>query len=78
MFHPTLAKARARQRYDQLLQEAETYRQIAKLEVTGTGLWDRVLSGLGDALIAAGRKLKMRESPGVGASIEPRQLIQIG
>lgn len=78
MFHPTLAAARARQRYDQLLQEAETYRQIAKLRVTGTGLWDRVLSRLGGVLIAAGRKLKMQESPGVSASIEPRRLIQIG
>ena len=78
MFHPTLAAARARQRSDQLLQEAETYRRIAKLGVTGTGVWDRVLSGLGGVLIVAGQKLKMQESPSVSASIEPRQLIQIG
>jgi hypothetical protein len=60
MYHPDLASAEAQARYDELLQRAETYRRIKKLECSSRGLNIGVTSMLNDALIALGSKVGLQ------------------
>ena len=60
MYHPDIASANAKVRYDELLQRAETHRRIKKLERSNRGLNIGVASMLRDALIALGSKVGLQ------------------
>ena len=44
MIHPTIASANAKVRYNELIQEADHYRQISSLKTNDSGFFTRVLS----------------------------------
>ena len=60
MYHPDLASANAKVRYDELLQRAEMYRRIKKFERSNRGLSIGVASTFSDALIALGSKVRLQ------------------
>jgi hypothetical protein len=60
MYHPDLASAEANIRYDELLQRAETYRRIKRLERSNRGLNTGVASMLGDIVSALTSKVGLQ------------------
>jgi hypothetical protein len=66
MYHPDLASAEAQVRYDELLERAETYRRIKRLQRSSRGPDAATASTLSDALIALGGKVGLRagQTPG--------------
>ncbi len=69
MYHPDIASANAKVRYDKLLQRAETHRRIKKLERSKRGLNIGVASMLRDALIALGSKVKVAGTADAGIPV---------
>jgi hypothetical protein len=67
--NPYFIEYSARERYQNLLEQAETYRRIKKIKTQGTGWPTGLLASLGQALIALGQKLQMRAKPKVAGSI---------
>lgn len=66
MYHPDLASAEANIRYDELLQRAETYRRIKRLERSNRELNIGVASMLSDIVSALGSKVSLQagQTPG--------------
>ncbi len=63
MLHPDLAAAIARDRYDRLLQEAETERLLRVARAGKLRLHQRFVLRLGDMLIACGLRLRAPYEP---------------
>ena len=66
MYHPDLASANAKIRYDEMLQRAEMHRRIKKLEHSNRGLNIGVASMLSDIVSALGSKVSLQagQTPG--------------
>ena len=64
MYHPDLASAEANIRYDELLQRAETFRRIKRLERSNRGLCTRIASTLNGAWRALGSQVTAQGTTG--------------
>ena len=62
MYHPTIISALAKIRYDELLQAAEMHRRINMLKRSNRVPHVRVVSVIGDALIALGGRIRSQRT----------------
>lgn len=69
MNHPVIMSANAQVRYAELLQAAEAHRRVKRLKRSDFGRYARILSSLGDALIALGGWVKMQGATDAKASV---------
>ena len=58
MTHTIFVESTAKEKYQNLLQQAETYRQVTQLKGQQPGRRVAVLAGIGQALVAIGQKLQ--------------------
>jgi len=68
MNHPIITAANATLKYNDMLKEAEIHNRLKKSQADSSGQATSLLSGLGDRLISAGKKLKGQGAPQVGPS----------
>lgn len=61
--HPEVMWLLAKGRQIDELERVEKYRLVKSISAEDVGLWERFISRVGDALIAVGKRLRMREVP---------------
>ncbi len=62
MNHPIISSANANDRYNGLLQQANSHRQLKKVASNEAGLVTRILASLSDALVTTEQKVASQDA----------------